>query len=494
MSRRIPVPIQLGPRVDRVTDDALFPLSYSILQSVEAGTIPNTDAAHLDAPLEVVRNIYFTKKKRGYFTGDHGAFKDAVASRAVSNADDIPDDSEDDDLLVLDDSDSSNGGDNDDANIDPVLGGTPQFDVDGDPIIDAGPGEIFHFNAPSPASPPNVPPNLPRGISRYWDREEAWSNLSPADVAYSLGFTDVVFNGMRKSSNIAIGAASIVPGKPVLERLQFNRAKTGATYDSGHPVMNVEESRAREFIAATSEQRVIFAGCPQINRAADGRNYCCGALPRARLNESPATQRVHVDAAKHGKIECPRNGSVYSIMANLNLNRKVFDSDHDYLHFYLVRPITGDLHQYVTDGLRSSPHSMPLPRVGNHHMAELELGFLAPDSGLQMSLDQHRRKLLHLHPHTTLSESTRFEAERRGLVYHGIAGPPLPNVSQLYSFGDYRNTMIGTPSFFRCVLASLYEAVSVRPSVGPSVHWSVRWSVGPSVRDDRVEKCKNAHF
>ena len=34
---------------------------------------------------------------------------------------------------------------------------------------------------------------------------------------------------------------------------------------------------------------------------------------------------------------------------------------------------------------------------------------------------------------------------------------------------------------FRCVLASLYEALSVRWSVGPSVGRSVRPLVGPSV-------------
>ena len=37
-------------------------------------------------------------------------------------------------------------------------------------------------------------------------------------------------------------------------------------------------------------------------------------------------------------------------------------------------------------------------------------------------------------------------------------------------------------SVFRCVLAVLYEGLSVRPSVGPSVDPSVGLSVGPSVR------------
>ena len=32
------------------------------------------------------------------------------------------------------------------------------------------------------------------------------------------------------------------------------------------------------------------------------------------------------------------------------------------------------------------------------------------------------------------------------------------------------------------------------PSVGPLVRWSVRPLVRPSVRDDRVGKCENAHF
>ena len=35
---------------------------------------------------------------------------------------------------------------------------------------------------------------------------------------------------------------------------------------------------------------------------------------------------------------------------------------------------------------------------------------------------------------------------------------------------------------FRCVLASLYEGVTVRPSVGPLVRWYVGPSVRPSVR------------
>ena len=37
------------------------------------------------------------------------------------------------------------------------------------------------------------------------------------------------------------------------------------------------------------------------------------------------------------------------------------------------------------------------------------------------------------------------------------------------------------PHVFRCVLASLYEGLSVRRLVGRSVGPSVRWSVGPSV-------------
>ena len=43
-------------------------------------------------------------------------------------------------------------------------------------------------------------------------------------------------------------------------------------------------------------------------------------------------------------------------------------------------------------------------------------------------------------------------------------------------------------SVFRCVLAFLYEGLSVRPSVGPSVDPSVGLSVGPSVTPE------NAYF
>ena len=437
MSRGAPIPLNLGSRFSVVTDDAIFPLSSSVLTSIKEGTIPETDAAHLDAPQEVIRNVYY-KKIRGYFHGDLGALRDSVASRATSNGDVLPNDPEDDDLLVFDSPATSddipavadNVSDNDDDDDDDV----------GPALIEDGVPLEVHI----PALPPSVlaAPRAP-GFSRIWDGEETWSNITPGDIAYSVGFTDVVFNGMYKDNNIAVGPASIVPGKPVLERLQFDRNKTqGSSFELGHPIINLEESRARESLAAASEQRVVFAGCSQVPRATDGRNYCCGALPRAHINESPATQRAHVESAKHGKIECPRNSSVYSVMGNLDLNRPVFDSDHHYIHVFLARPMTNEHHQYISDALRTSHHTLPLPRMANFHIPEWEFGIMTSDSGLQMSMDQQRRKLLFIFPHPGLSESTRFALEKQGLVFFDIVGPPLPNVSQLYAFGDYRNTMI----------------------------------------------------
>ena len=47
-----------------------------------------------------------------------------------------------------------------------------------------------------------------------------------------------------------------------------------------------------------------------------------------------------------------------------------------------------------------------------------------------------------------------------------------------------------SPPIFSRGLATLKEALSVRPSVRPSVRWSVRWSV----RHARVENARNAHF
>ena len=61
-------------------------------------------------------------------------------------------------------------------------------------------------------------------------------------------------------------------------------------------------------------------------------------------------------------------------------------------------------------------------------------------------------------------------------------------------FTQYSRPCILYVAIFRCVLASLYVAVSVRRSVRPSVGPSVRPSVGPLVHNTFVKSEKNAHF
>ena len=58
--------------------------------------------------------------------------------------------------------------------------------------------------------------------------------------------------------------------------------------------------------------------------------------------------------------------------------------------------------------------------------------------------------------------------------------------------GSTGNSLLG--EVFRCVLASLHEGLSVRPSVRPSVRRSVRRSVRPSVGHAFVENGKIDDF
>ena len=62
----------------------------------------------------------------------------------------------------------------------------------------------------------------------------------------------------------------------------------------------------------------------------------------------------------------------------------------------------------------------------------------------------------------------------------------LSSCQRAYS-SQRRGNLEGESSLFKCVLASLYEGLSVRQSVSPSVRPSVRLSVRPSVGDAFVK-------
>ena len=72
----------VGFRHSSTTDDRLFPFSANVIRAIASGTLSPEDAAHLDSPAEVLRHLYYPKK-RGIYMNNGSTHDVALVDRAA---------------------------------------------------------------------------------------------------------------------------------------------------------------------------------------------------------------------------------------------------------------------------------------------------------------------------------------------------------------------------------------------------------------------------
>ena len=418
----------VGFRHSSTTDDRLFPFSANVIRAIASRTLSPEDAAHLDSPAEVLRHLYYPKK-RGIYMNNGSTHDVALVDRAAD-----------------------------------------------------------------PAAP-----QLPRRLERC---EELYKVCSPADVRYDFGYMDILPCGVIRDGSYV---SEVTLRKPCYEVLRFDYTKTHAESLALAPsLLNIQEGSAREFLSRFSIQRIKWLGCLQLEKPRFSDEFCCRTTPRSEFPPEPGSPRREKALEDHRNQLpiCARNESVFTMISNLDVRRLAAptrppidpaaassskcsstltsidpaaastsapsstsasgskhtfsgngnehgndddvdpDDDRFYIHYFsynsILRHLRGDvIRLYREAGLRVTHDDIVKAKV-----AELEIGFLATDSGLEISVDSAKRKQLLSTPHPFLSGSRLFRDEHRRLVDDSrIKGPPLPSPSQLFNFAEFDTTM-----------------------------------------------------
>lgn len=274
-------------------------------------------------------------------------------------------------------------------------------------------------------------------LPRHFDRPDVWKCVTPDDVEYGAGFTDVVFNGSTSSE----GSPGGVPTQPYVEKLQFDRDELHGQPEFQREPNHSREHEARELLAAFEEQRVVWQGCPELQIETASNVHCCHATPKTTFLGSHAKLEAHFDNSLHQRVQCAKNNNTYSFISNINVNQTNLSGGHQ-IHIFAMRPLRYEKRDHIYSVLRQNGHKPHFGEMTRMHMSEIEMGFVSPDSGLQRSLQRQRRHLQSTKKHPFLSSSPRYRSETNDLILKNeMVGPPLYNATQLYGTAEWTRLM-----------------------------------------------------
>ena len=373
-------------------NDSYFPFSPNLRRYVKNKTLNHVDAACLDPPASVVRALTYGRIREN-ITGSEGSL-----AQVVSNV-----------LLPPDE--------NPDANNDHAI---RQRRV-----------EWMRQNAEHQIG----------SSRRYQNLEEPWRCVSLADLDYELGFVNVIPDGCVVRQ---IHHQPQWQDRPTSEFAVFDNQLSDAE-DLFRPR---EQNSASEFLAVPEFQAFHWGGCGQ-RELTDGEevNYCCSAVGKRQYDTDFFSFRQnHRTAVLNQQIECPRNRHVVTHLHNLNVNRLVpmreSDNEQHYIHTFSFAPIQKERANVIDEVINHESYLRPdlsLEEIVNSFLSEWEIGFLAPHSALEISLDKDQQQRLCNTTQSFKHESPAFlHHENRLVENYEIKGPALPSPSQLYEMGTYR--------------------------------------------------------
>ena len=392
-----------------------FPFSPDVEKAVENGTLPKIDQIHLDSPYEVLTNLSYGRILEGH--GSNGSVRERIAT---------------------------------------PLAPPPIEALDDEAAIQRNNERVADFA--------RVQVEQRHGMSRFIQcTEQPWKAVTSADWKLGLGFADIIPPGMEVTGRDDEQEYLI---RPRYESAIFQRRDDNFFPIDTNPR---DESEAREFVHGTTQNRVCWGGCTErkLKAGAADNNYCCYAVsPRNIYERDDNIKRIHSKNTLNQAIECPRNDGVYSTISTLNLDKKVplrvGDNQENYIHCYSFAPHhhqhRSTLHRVVNarPTVRENYNPVELARL---FLAEIEFGVMGVDSGLQISLDGHRRKLMSTERPRFLTASRSYREDKMRYVNGtGVFGPPLASPTQLYHFGSYRLRNIADGRW----QAQIYNADSTR--------------------------------
>ena len=372
-----------------------FPFSPDVAESVQNGTLRKIDQIHLDSPYEVLTNLNYGRILEGH--GSNGSVRERIAT---------------------------------------PLAPPPDEALDNEAAVRRYADRVAAFT--------RVQIEQRRGMSRFIQcTEQPWKTVTLADWKLGLGFVDIIPPGMDITGRYDEQEYVI---RPRYESALFQRREIDQFPIDTHPR---DESEAREFVHATTQNRACWGGCTErkLKAGAEENNYCCYSVtPRNIYESSDTIRQEHEKNTLNQSIECPRNDGVYSTVSTLNLDKKVplrfGDNEENYIHCFSFAPHHNEHRSTMHKVLNSRPtvreNFSPL-ELARLFMAEIEFGVMGVDSGLQISMDNHRRKLMSTERQRFLTASRSYRDDKMRYVNGtGVFGPPLASPTQLYHFGSYR--------------------------------------------------------
>ena len=273
--------------------------------------------------------------------------------------------------------------------------------------------------------------------NRDWTRaprnmmnEQTWSILSPACADYSLGFTDVVLNGQILNYDMDV---SNINDTASLQKMVFDPVPGHLPWGERPPTL--EQNLARQHLELFREGRHKWSGCSEKDLDTEHGNVprCWYCEREKELTTTDEERREMQFNTIHKHPRCPKNNSLHTIVGNLDVNQPTANNDPtNFTHIYSIRPILQSTLMEQKDNIfREHGCNVRAREHLTHKISQMEIGFLSPDSALEMSLEADKRDKVVWRDHPYLEKTPVFREEQKKLQTH-IAGPPLANPSQTY--------------------------------------------------------------
>ena len=371
-------------------DDNIFPLSSHVRRYVSSKSLPRVDATCMDSAPEVLRALYYGREREN-ITASDGSLRSLVAN--------------------------------------PLLDVTENPDDNNDAAVRQHRVEWMRNNAERQV-----------GSARRFQCEQPWRCVSLADMNFDLGFVKVIPDGCVQAD--PVGYAEWLD-RPISESAVFDNQNSDDE-DLHRPR---EQDAASELLSVPEMNVFHWGGCGQRKLAHDPIHYCCSSVPRRRYNTHiHGLKPKHEKALLNQQIECPRNNHVVTYVHNLNLNRgvpiKETDNAGNYIHVFAFAPIQKERVDVMDEVLNHESYLRPdlsSEELAHSFISEVEIGFLAPHSALEISLDRDQQRRLHETTQSFKEECPAFlRHEARLIKDDEVKGPALPSPSQLYDMGAFR--------------------------------------------------------
>ena len=382
--------------ISSIRDEEMrFPMSPAVEKSVRLKTLPKIDQQNLEVPFEVLSNLNFGRIKECH--GSNGGIPERMRTPLAPPPNELLDDQ-----------------------------------------------EAIRRYAAQVADYTRSRVNQRLGMDRFFQtQEQSWKCIVPADYSYDMSFVDFVPPGMKTEPRARLQQEFSF--RPPYEKALFDRRDQNFYQERIDPRYDTE---AREFVHANTQQRVCWGGCTerQIRYNPRDDHFCCSDVRRNHYLQNEEIRSRHEKNVRNQVAECPRNNGIYASISTLSLDRKVplrnGDNQEYYIHVFKFEPLHSEhrtTQSRVLNSRSSTRKDFSPTQLHNLYVSDVEFGVLGTDSGLQMSLDDHKKQLIMSERQRFITPSRAYQDDKmRFLFGSGVVAPPIANPTQTFHFGAFR--------------------------------------------------------